>query len=62
MLVVVQVAKILPMRKVAMFAYCILGFSKSAKCDKSASVSKAIPLMTRVIQTVARRPSFSQPM
>ena len=57
----VEVDSSLPMRNVAMFADCILGLFVLAKLDKIASISKAIPLITRVRQTVIRRPSFFIP-
>ena len=51
----------LPMRNVAILADCMLGLFVLAKLDKIASVSKASPLITRVRQTVTRRPSFFIP-
>ena len=51
----------LPIKKVAMLAYCTLGLFELAKLDNIASIIKAIPLITKVRHTVIRRPSFIMP-
>ena len=52
---------VIPIKKVAMLAYCRLGLLALAKFDNIASIIKAIPLITKVRQTVIRRPSFIMP-